>query len=359
MLKKTPLYEEHLALGAKMVEFGGYEMPVQYTSIIEEHMAVRTGVGIFDVSHMGEILVEGPNAANFLNKVLSNDIYKLKPNKIQYNVITFDYGGTLEDLLVYQLAEGSYLLVVNASNTGIVYDHLSWLALGDVEVKDVSDTLCLIAVQGPQSFSAMTNFPGADKLKPFTFGNWDRDGHPLMVSRTGYTGEDGYEIYGPPEAIKELFREYIDRGVKPCGLGARDTLRFEAGLSLYGHELGPDITPVEAGLEKFIKLDKIFPGSEILVRQVEEGTGRRLVGLRLLERGVPRQGYKVFCQGEEVGHVTSGNFAPYLKEYLAMALVDVPYASRKIFEIQIRGKRLQAEAVPRNFLLLKKEDKNE
>lgn len=353
MLKQTPLHEEHIALGAKMVEFGGFDMPIQYTSIIDEHMAVRNEVGIFDVSHMGEILVEGPGATEFLNGILTNDIYKLKPNRIQYNIITFDDGGAMEDLLVYQLSEGSYFLVVNASNTDIVYHYLSSVPFPETTVRDVSETLGLIAIQGPKSPEVMDGFPDADRLKPFTFGNWEREGKPLLISRTGYTGEDGFEIYGPPDAIKRLFTEFAQRGVKPCGLGARDTLRLEAGLSLFGHELWPDITPVEAGLTKFINLQKDFPGSDVLKKQVEEGIGRRLVGLRLLDKGVPRQGYKVYGEGKHIGEVTSGGFAPYLREYIATALVEAPYAETSEFEVEIRGKRLRAEAVSRNFLSLK------
>lgn len=355
MLKKTPLYDAHLKLKAKMVEFGGFEMPIQYTSIIGEHMAVRTKAGIFDVSHMGEILVEGEGSTALLNGLLTNDVTAMEDGKVQYTIMAYDNGGTVDDLMVYRMDGSRYFLVVNASNKDKDFKYIISHAPAGVRVEDVSEAYAEIAVQGPQSFKFAEKLLGPLNMKRFCFTIFNYDGQSLIISRTGYTGEDGLEIYGPPESITGLFDGFAEAGVTPCGLGARDTLRFEAGLPLYGHELSGDITPVEAGLLPFIKFDKEFSGKEVLYRQVKENEGRRLIGLKLKEKGVPRQGYKVFLGDNEVGIVTSGNFAPYLKEYLALALVNLPqdymehYAGRE-FEIEIRGRRLKAEAVPKNFL---------
>ncbi|MDI3481977.1 MAG: aminomethyltransferase [Tepidanaerobacteraceae bacterium] len=355
MLKRTPLYDVHLKLKAKIVEFGGFEMPIQYASIIDEHMAVRTKAGIFDVSHMGEILVEGEKAADFLNGLFTNDITAMKDGKVMYTIMTYDSGGAVDDLMVYRLRGDKYFLVVNASNKDKDFEYIKSKAPCNVKVEDASEDWAEIAVQGPESFKFAEKLLGPVHIARFCFTYFNYNKASLIISRTGYTGEDGIEIYGPPEAIVKLFEGFVEAEVTPCGLGARDTLRFEAGLPLYGHELSENITPVEAGLLPFIKFDKEFSGREVLYRQVKENEGRRLVGLRLVEKGVPRQGYKVFFRGNEVGFVTSGNFAPYLKQYLALALVDLPkdimedYAGRE-FEVEIRGKRLKAEAVPKNFL---------
>lgn len=355
MLKRTPLYDAHLKLKARMVEFGGFEMPIQYTSIIDEHMAVRTRAGVFDVAHMGEILVEGEKSADFLNGLLTNDIAVLKDGKVQYSIMTYDDGGTVDDLLVYRMDDNKYFLVVNASNKDKDFEYIKTHAPAGVEIEDLSETCAEIALQGPESFKFAEKLLGPLHIARFYFIKLKYGEESLIISRTGYTGEDGLEIYGPPESIIKLFAGFIEAGVTPCGLGARDTLRFEAGLPLYGHELSESITPVEAGLLPFVKFNKDFTGKDALYRQVKENKGRRLVGLKLNEKGVPRQGYKVFFGDSEAGFVTSGNFAPYLKEYLAMALVQLPQDSMedyidKEFEIEIRGKRLKAEAVPKNFL---------
>jgi len=355
MLKKTPLYDAHLRLRAKMVEFGGFEMPIQYTSIIDEHMAVRTKAGIFDVSHMGEILVQGEEAAAFLNGLLTNDITAMEDGKVQYTIMTYDDGGAVDDLMVYRMDGSRYLLVVNASNKDKDFEHITSHVPAGVKVEDVSEAYAEIALQGPQSFRFAEKLLGPLNMKRFWFTLSNHAGQSLIISRTGYTGEDGMEIYGPPDFIAGLFDGFVEAEVTPCGLGARDTLRFEAGLPLYGHELSDKITPVEAGLLPFIKFDKEFSGSQVLHRQVKENEGRRLIGLKLRDKGVPRQGYKVFLGDNEVGIVTSGNFAPFLKEYLALALVYLPqdhmenHIGRE-FEIEIRGKRLKAEAVSKNFL---------
>ncbi|NLU09658.1 MAG: glycine cleavage system aminomethyltransferase GcvT [Tepidanaerobacter acetatoxydans] len=352
MLKRTPLYEEHLKLGAKMVDFAGFEMPIQYSSIIDEHMAVRTKSGIFDVSHMGEILVKGENAGDFLNGILTNNIHKIKEGQVQYTIMTYDNGGTVDDLMAYKLSLNQYLLVVNAANKDKDFEHIKSLAPADVVVEDVSDDYGLIAIQGPESVGFIKELFGEIQLKPFNFRTIEFDSDSLILSRTGYTGGEGFEVYGSLEMTRKLFCKAVDFGVTPCGLGARDTLRFEAGLPLYGHELGPDITPVEAGLSRFIDLSKPFKGRDVLRTQSEQRDRRRLIGLKLLDRGVPRPDYPVYYDGKQVGKVTSGGFAPYVKEYLAMALVKIPLddANDKLFEIEIRGKKHRAEKVSTNFL---------
>ncbi len=352
MLKRTPLYAEHLKLKARMVDFAGFEMPIQYSSIISEHMAVRERAGIFDVSHMGEILVKGQDAGDFLNGILTNNINKIKEGKVQYTIMTYENGTTVDDLLVYRLSQDEYLLVVNAANRLKDYAHIKDFAPHGVEVEDVSDKYCLIAIQGPESAKFIVKLLSETTLKPFSFETLEYNGSNLILSRTGYTGSDGFEIYGPPKIITKLFREFVQLGVLPCGLGARDTLRFEAGLPLYGHELGPDITPIEGGLSRFIDLDKPFVGRDALRAQIQHDNRRQLIGLRLLDRGMPRQDYPVYFAGEKVGYVTSGGFAPYLKEYLAMALVKIPSNDMmdKSFEIKIRKKNHRAEKVPINFL---------
>lgn len=349
---KTPLYEEHLRLGAKMIDFSGYLLPVQYTSIIEEHTAVRERAGIFDISHMGEILVEGEGAGAALNRLLTNDLSLLSPGKAQYTVMTYGHGGTVDDLIIYQMAKDAYLLVVNAANVQKDFTHLRQHLPPQVTVRDLSADYAGIAVQGPQAREHVKAVLGGEAagLSPFGFAFVPWDQEKLLVSRTGYTGEDGFEVYGPPGALRELFGAFIRQGVVPCGLGARDTLRFEAGLPLYGHELGEDITPVEAGLEQFIKFTKEFLGREVLLAQKEQGSGRRLVGLKLKEKGVARQGYAVFSGERAVGLVTTGNYAPYLKGYFALALVETPYHRERALAVEVRGRKLEAEVLPKNFL---------
>ncbi|WP_027717072.1 glycine cleavage system aminomethyltransferase GcvT [Desulfovirgula thermocuniculi] len=352
MPEKTPLYEEHLKLGAKMIDFSGYLLPVQYTSIIEEHLAVRERAGVFDISHMGEILVEGEGAGPALNRLLTNDLELLFPGRAQYTIMTYGHGGTVDDLIAYRVAASAYLLVVNAANIRKDYAHLRQHLPPGVAVRDLSAGYAGIALQGPRSREHVKTVLGEEVagLPPFGFTFAPYGGDEVLVSRTGYTGEDGFEVYGPPGAVRDLFRAFVRQGVVPCGLGARDTLRFEAGLPLYGHELGEDITPVEAGLDPFIKLEKDFLGRQVLLAQKEQGTGRRLVGLRLKEKGVARQGYAVWSGEKQVGFVTTGNYAPYLKGYFALALVDTPYHRERVLAVEVRGKRLEAEVLPKNFL---------
>jgi aminomethyltransferase len=345
-LKRTPLYESHRRLGAKLVEFGGWEMPIQYTSIIEEHQTVRSSVGIFDVSHMGEIEITGPNALNLVQKLITNDASTLKDYQVLYSPMCYESGGTVDDLLVYKLPD-RFLLVVNAANTEKDFAWVQQNAKGfSVTVKNASDDYGQIAIQGPQAPALLQPFTECP-LKNLGY-YWATEarvlGHRVLLSRTGYTGEDGFEIYAEPKVIVTLWDELVQAGAKPIGLGARDTLRFEAGMPLYGHELDEKTTPVEAGLGWTVKeKDSDYNGKKILLAQKRQGTAKKLVGLKMLEPGVPRQGYKIFADGREVGAVTSGMFAPTVNAFLAMGFVSSDILPTALIEIEIRGQRKRAQ----------------
>lgn len=318
-----------------MSPFAGFDMPIQYSSIVEEHNAVRRKVGMFDVSHMGEIFVSGPDSEKFVNHIFTNDVRPMEPGQVLYGMMCRPDGGTVDDLLVYKgYIEGNYLLVVNAANIG--KDH-AWILEHagnyDVKVVDDSDNWGQIAVQGPDSEAAVTEALGfgvAHKLSFYTFMNVHIGGRTMFISRTGYTGEDGFEIYADPEWIREIWRTLLEDGVTPCGLGCRDTLRFEAGLPLYGHELSPEISPVMAGLGMFCKLDKEeFIGKDALAAQKADGVERKVVGIELRDKAVPRAGYPVeLADGTEVGVVTTGYHSISLDRSLCFALVAKEYASQ-------------------------------
>jgi aminomethyltransferase len=345
-LKRTPLYAAHRHLGAKMVEFGGWEMPIQYTSIIEEHHAVRSSVGIFDVSHMGEIEIAGPEALALVQTIITNDASTLKDYQVLYSPMCYESGGTVDDLLVYKLPD-RFLLVVNAANTE---KDFAWVQQNaqkfKVTVKDVSAEYGQIAVQGPHAESLLQPFT-ASSLRDVRY-YWATQtrvlGHEVLLSRTGYTGEDGFEIYAEPGIIVRLWDELIRAGAKPIGLGARDTLRFEAGMPLYGHELDDQTTPIEAGLGWTVKAkDSDYNGKKILLAQKRQGTKKKLIGIKMLEPGVPRQGYKIFADGREVGAVTSGMFAPSVNAFLAMGFIASDTSPTATFEVEIRGQRKKAQ----------------
>jgi aminomethyltransferase len=357
-LKRTPLYESHRRLGAKLVEFGGWEMPIQYTSIIEEHQTVRSSVGIFDVSHMGEIEITGPNALDLVQKLITNDASTLKDYQVLYSPMCYESGGTVDDLLVYKLPD-RFLLVVNAANTEKDFAWAQQNAKGfSVTVKNVSDDYGQIAIQGPKaeeflqaSLDVHLRQPeageGVQSRRSLGY-YWATEarvlGHTVLLSRTGYTGEDGFEIYADPKVIVTLWDELVRAGAKPIGLGARDTLRFEAGMPLYGHELDEKTTPVEAGLGWTVKeKDSDYNGKKILLAQKRQGTAKKLVGLKMLEPGVPRQGYKIFADGREVGAVTSGMFAPTVNAFLAMGFVSSDILPTVLIEVEIRGQRKRAQ----------------
>ena len=344
-LLKTCLYDKHVALNALMSPFGGFIMPIQYTNITDEHNAVRNDAGMFDVSHMGEIFVSGPDAEKFVNHIFTNNVTGIPDGKILYGMMLYPDGTVVDDLLVYKEFEPSkYLLVVNASN--IAKDH-EWICEQkegfDVEVVNASDSWGEIALQGPaaEKFAVETLglAPAAD-LGFYTYYEADWKGARMIVSRTGYTGEDGFEIYCSHEAINEIWDILLAAGVTPCGLGCRDTLRFEAGLPLYGHELSDEITPLEAGLGMFAKIkEKDFIGRDALAAQKEAGLTRKIVGIELQDKAIPRAGYPVEVGGEQVGTVTTGYRSISTDRSVCVAMVDKAYTELGTqVEIRIRKK---------------------
>ena len=359
MTRKTPLYETHLRYGGKIVEFGGWLLPVQYSGIIAEHRAVREKAGLFDVSHMGEVMVKGPDAMAFLQRVVTNDVSRLADTQIQYTPMCYADGGTVDDLLIYRYGPAEYLLVINAANIDKDCDWLRQNAQGfNVTVDNISDDTAEIALQGPLAqtiLQKLTAFPLAEigyyRFKPAL----EVAGRPVMVSRTGYTGEDGFEIYCQPADAALLWGALMEAGkpygLLPAGLGCRDTLRFEACLPLYGHELSPDISPLEAGIGRFVKLEKdSFNGREALARQKEQGLKRKMTGFMLTDRGVARAEYPVMAGGRCIGKVTSGSYAPTLDKNLGLALVEAEFAAAgQTFYIEIRGKNVAAEVISRPF----------
>ena len=332
--KRTCLYEKHVALGAKMVPFGGFEMPLQYSDITDEHNAVRQACGVFDVSHMGEVFVEGPEAEKFVQYIFTNNIEGAEIGKIYYGMMLHENGGTVDDLLVYKMADEKYLLVVNAANIDKDYAWIEQHAKGfDVTTLNASDVYGQIAVQGPNAEAvceSILQLP-CSELAFYTFKEVEHHGENIIVSRTGYTGEDGFELYGSHAYIQWAWDELMKSGkVKPCGLGCRDTLRFEVGLPLYGDELTDEITPLEAGLGMFVKLDKPeFIGKAALVQQKAEGLKRKIVGIELSARAIPRHGYEVVnAETEEViGEVTTGYCSISTGKSVCMAMVNIEQAT--------------------------------
>ncbi|WP_404453395.1 glycine cleavage system aminomethyltransferase GcvT [Oceanobacillus kapialis] len=353
-LKRTPLYPEYQKSGAKTIDFGGWDLPVQFSSIKQEHHVTRTKAGLFDVSHMGEIHVTGPKSQTFLQKMTTNDVAKLVPGRAQYTIMCYPDGGTVDDFIIYMLAENDYLLVVNAANTEKDYD---WLVENnnestDVLIKNVSEEYVQLALQGPFAEKILQKLTDTDlsAIKFFRFDQEVKIGNiqsTALVSRTGYTGEDGFEIYieknAGPALWNLLLKEGKEQGVEPIGLGARDTLRFEANLALYGQELSATISPIEAGLSFAVKVDKgDFIGRDVLKEQVEKGADRKLVGIEMIDKGIPRHGYKVFYEGEEVGFVTSGTQSPTLNKNVGLALVKRAYANLdQQLTVQVRNRALK------------------
>lgn len=355
-LQRTPFFELHRKLGAKLVEFGGWEMPLQYTSIWEEHRAVRENVGVFDVSHMGQIEITGPQALELVQLLIPNDAAKLDVDQALYSPMCNERGGTLDDLLVYRLPD-RWLLVVNAATTE---KDLRWIRqhaqrFPGTAVRDASRAYAQIAVQGPRAQEALQRHVEVDlaRLGYYRAVETEYFKEPVLLSRTGYTGEDGFEVYGPPQAVVQLWKELLKAGVPPVGLGARDSLRFEASYPLYGHELDEETTPVEAGLGWTVKDKPVdYVGKEVLLRQKRgEGVRKRLVGFAMREPGVPRPGYKLYREGEEVGYVTSGMKAPTLNEFLGLGYLrgsEAPPPGTSL-EVEIHGKRREAEIVKLPF----------
>lgn len=351
-LKRTPLYAEHVSAGAKLVPFAGYEMPVQYrTGILAEHQAVRTRAGLFDVSHMGEIEVRGPQALDLVQYVTTNDASTLVVGQAQYSVICREDGGCIDDCIVYRF-EDVYMIVVNASNRDKDREWiLQHAAKFDVEVTDKSDEIALIAVQGPKAQNILARLTNAnlDAIKYYHFGLGDVAGVPAVISRTGYTGEDGFELYVPEGEAVKIWRQLLEAGASdgliPAGLGARDSLRLEMGYALYGNDIDDRHTPLEAGLAWVTKLDKPdFLGKAALVKQKAAGVRQRLVGFMLKDKGFPRHGYEVRFSGEPSGEVTSGTVSPSLEVGVGFAYVPVEAAKMgTAIEIMVRDKPVAAE----------------
>jgi len=353
--KKTTLYDYHVAKDAKMEDFAGFMMPIVYTSIPEEHKAVREKAGMFDVSHMGEVRVKGKDALAYVDHVFANEITSKDNGKVVYGMMLYENGTIVDDLLVYKVSDTECFLVVNASNTGKDY---AWLVANtgnyDVTVENVSDEYSQIALQGPEAEEYMKKIFGLDlsDLAFYTFGNFSILGHEVLLSRTGYTGEDGFEIYGDHIAVLEIWNALDHAGIVPCGLGARDTLRFEASLPLYGHEISDKITPLEAGLKMFVALDKTdFIGKKALDEQMEKGLTRRVVGLELKEMGIPRQGYPVYQDAEEIGYITTGYLSITLNKPIAMVMLKTEYAKKGTeVSVEIRKRMVPAFVRDKKFL---------
>lgn len=359
-LKRTPLFEVYKKYGGKTIDFGGWELPVQFSSIKEEHEAVRTKAGLFDVSHMGEIEVKGTDSLNYLQKMMTNDISKIKNGGAQYTAMCYENGGTVDDLLVYKIEDNHYLLVVNASNIEKDYKWLEDHVEGDVSLDNLSETTSQLALQGPLAEKVLQKLAGNDDLSQIGFFKFQQEvelnGKKALVSRTGYTGEDGFEIYCAAEDAVFLWKAILETGeedgVIPCGLGSRDTLRFEATLALYGQELSPDISPLEAGIGFAVKLNKEadFIGKDALKQQKENGAERKLVGIEMIDRGIPRHGYPVYKGEELIGEVTTGTQSPSLKKNIGLVLIKSEYTGLDSeLEVEIRGKRLKAKVVPTPF----------
>lgn len=357
-LKRTVLYDYYAEYGGKTIDFGGWDLPVQFSGIKAEHEAVRTKAGLFDVSHMGEVLVTGEGALAFLQKVMTNDVSKLKIGQAQYTAMCYENGGTIDDLLIYKRDENNYLLVVNASNLEKDLEWMKQHATENVVIENKSDDYALLALQGPRAETILQTLT-EESLKDIKFFRFKEDvqiaGQSVLISRTGYTGEDGFEIYSTPDAIVTLWESILkageSEGLIPAGLGARDTLRFEAGLPLYGQELSENISPLEAGLSFVVKLNKEdFIGKQALKEQKEAGIPRKLVGIEMLERGIPRTGYPVLLNDEQIGEVTTGTQSPTLNKNIGFALIQTAHAEiGQEITIQVRKRQLNAVIVQTPF----------
>jgi aminomethyltransferase len=361
-VQRTPLYEEHLAAGGRMVEFAGFELPVQYTGLTEEHLAVRSAAGLFDVSHMGEVFIRGPQALDFVQLISCNDHSKMVVGRAQYTGLMYPEGTLVDDMLVHKVADEEYLLVVNAANRRKDVAYLEELAAGrdGVEVVDASDDFAQLAVQGPRALEILQLLTpqNLSEIKYYRFVRGEVAGASAIIARTGYTGEDGFEVYSAPASAPGVWRAVLDsgreKGLVPAGLGARDTLRFEAGMCLYGNEIDATTTPLEAGLGWIVKLDKgDFIGRDVLERQAEEGVERKLVGFEMVDRGIARHGYPVMLDegaDEGVGAVTSGTQSPTLRRALGMTYLPIESATiGSEFFVQIRNRLARARVVELPF----------
>lgn len=348
--KRTCLYDKHVALGALISPFGGFDMPIQYSNITDEHQAVRQHCGVFDVSHMGEVLVSGTDAERYVNHIFTNNVEGLAVGKILYGMMCYENGGVVDDLLVYKMADDRFFLVINAANIDKDWAWIQQQAEGfNVTLDNQSDHYGQLAVQGPEAERIMEdtlNLP-CSELTFYTFKTMG----DVIVSRTGYTGEDGFEIYATPDYINQCWDKLMAAGVTPCGLGCRDTLRFEVGLPLYGDELSAEITPIMAGLGMFVKLDKEeFVGRDALAKQKAEGVAQKLVGIELQDKAIPRHGYTVMKDGQPIGTVTTGYHTISTDKSVCMALIDSQYAPLGTeLEVQIRKKVFPGTVVKKRF----------
>ncbi len=361
-LRKTALNAVHRQMGAKMVDFGGWDMPVEYSSLIAEHMAVRTGVGVFDVSHMGDILIRGPQALHAVQHISMNDAAKLQRGQAHYSALLYPEGTFVDDVIVHKLGDNDYLLVINA---GTREKDVSWVQKNvrgfRCHAQDLSDYYTQLAIQGPRAIDVLRKLTSADlaSIKNYWFIYGTVCGLPnTMIARTGYTGEDGFEIYIPSDeptstrVWNEVLQAGRELGILPCGLGARNTLRLESKMALYGHEISDTINVWEADLGRFCKMEKAeFIGRDALERANAEGLKRILVGLEMIERGIGRDGYKVFSEsGEEIGYVTSGSPAPFLKKNIALAYVPPGYSQLgSVVLVEVRTQKIKAQVVPTPF----------
>jgi aminomethyltransferase len=359
-LKKTPLNKVHRDLGGKMVDFGGWDMPVQYSGVIAEHLRTREHSGLFDVSHMGEFWIEGEDAIEFVNRLTTNDVTKLVDGQAQYSTLTREDGTTVDDLLVYRFDQGKLLLVVNASTTEKDWDWItSHLKNENITLTNVSADYCQIAVQGKDAIGILQKMTDEklDEIKYYHFTVGKVDGVDSIISRTGYTGEDGFEVYANEKYAEQLWNKFLEignfgteTGILPCGLAARNTLRLESAMSLYGHEISDEITPLEANLGWICKLNKDFLGRDALAKQKESGLMRKLVGFEVTDKGIARDGFDVYINDKKVGFVTSGSPAPFLKKNIGLAFVPSEFANvGQEIKIDVRGKHLSAQIVPTPF----------
>ena len=360
-LKKTPLNQAHRDLGGKMVDFGGWDMPVQYAAgVIAEHLATRERSGLFDVSHMGEFYVEGADAIRFVDKLTTNDVTKLVDGQAHYSALTRENGTVVDDLLVYRFDEDKLLLVVNAGTTEKDWDWITSHVAGEnITLTNASADYCQIAVQGKDAFSIVQQLTDENlsDIKYYHFTVGKVDGVDSIISRTGYTGEDGFEVYADKKYAEQLWNKFLEvgnygteNGILPCGLAARNTLRLESAMSLYGHEISDEITPLEANLGWICKLNTEFLGRDALLKLKENGLKRKLVGFEMVDRGIARDEFDVYIDGEKVGVVTSASPAPFLKKNIGLAYVPVEFANvGQEIKIDVRGKHLAATIVPTPF----------
>ncbi|MBM3935413.1 MAG: glycine cleavage system aminomethyltransferase GcvT [SAR202 cluster bacterium] len=358
-LKRTPLYETHIASGARMVPFGGWDMPVQYTSILEEAKAVRTASGIFDVSHMGRVKIEGLGAAAFISSIFSFDVSTLKIGRAKYGVICNEQGGIIDDCIVYRRGDDRYLLVPNAGNLDRVMEWIAqWAPAKDkVKIDNISNQFAMVALQGPKAAELLAGLTKYDvaSIRPFAIAEFEVAGIPAIAGRTGYTGEDGFEVIASKDKAAKLWQTLKDRGARECGLGARDVLRLEAGLPLHGNDMNDTVNPYEASVERFIDIDRegYIPRKALI--KARDNQTRKLVGFQMVGKGIPRHGYDITDGTKKIGEVTSGGVAPTIDKNIGMGFVPVSMAAEGTrFQVDVRGRMIEAEVVPLPFYRRKK-----